>query len=73
MKKSSFRTILLMLFVVTIILFGNLPGSNCNDVCTDPEAPCCCPKKDGYYLGSYTCACAGGELQYQECHYEPLP
>lgn len=48
-------------------------GGECSEICDIPEEPCCCEIEEGYYLKSYSCACAGGELQWQECHYVPLP
>lgn len=74
MRERRLRLITLAVILMAILMpcFLFLAGGNCNGVCPNPEEPCCCPKKDGYYLRSYTCACAGGQLQYQECHYTPL-
>jgi hypothetical protein len=67
-------------FFVVAMIFITIIGStgfkavlseNCDGVCTNPDEPCCCAQKDGYYVSSYTCACAGGQLQWQKCTYAP--
>ncbi|MBC7362414.1 MAG: hypothetical protein H5U06_09055 [Candidatus Aminicenantes bacterium] len=71
MKKILSLGLLMILTVFLIIPFG-LKAENCAGICPDPNKPCCCEERDGYYLINYSCACAGGQLQWQECRYAPL-
>jgi hypothetical protein len=73
------RRLRILIFVVAMIFIAIIATTSfkaiagpCDEVCPEENEPCCCEEKEGYYLISYTCACAEGELQWQECKYHPL-
>lgn len=75
MTKRTLLSVFLVVLVIGAIIPCSLflTGHNCDGVCINPQEPCCCAYKSGYYLESYSCACVGGELRWQECHYLPAP
>lgn len=72
MTKRLFNFLFIVVLIILGIFISMADGSNCDGVCPDPNEPCCCEQREGYYLESYSCACAGGVLQWQECHYRPI-
>ncbi len=75
MTKRIIRAAFLMVVFIAVVIpcYFYLAAENCDGVCTNPEEPCCCEKKDGYYVDVYSCGCAGGKLQWHQCHYMPAP
>jgi len=72
MKKSNGLRlslfVLLLLFISGAVYysFAVLP-----DTCCDPSEKCCCAAFDQWNrpLRDYSCACAGGHVQWRECKY----
>jgi len=67
-------------FSVVAMIFITIIGStgfkavlsqDCGGVCTNPDEPCCCKQKEGYYVSEYSCACSEGEVKWQQCRYQP--
>lgn len=69
------KTLVFIVVLIFVVLIGTyslkLIAGACDEVCSDPGAPCCCEAQSGYYLSSYSCGCAGGQLQWQKCHWVP--
>jgi hypothetical protein len=71
-KKGNGHWLGLCLLLIFFI-FGatHYPFTVLPDTCCDPLEKCCCADygPNGQPLKEYTCACAGGYLQWQECKY----
>ena len=62
---ALFMLLVLFLSVAVYYSFALLP-----DTCCDPSEKCCCADPGQFGpLKEYTCACAGGYVQWRECKY----
>jgi len=72
-QRILFFIVAMIFITITAITSFKAVAGDCSELCTDPNEPCCCEQKDGYYLEFYMCTCGNGEMQQQECKYAVIP
>jgi len=69
--SSKTKTFLLIMMVAVLIFSISYLVYAEEDCCCDSGRMCCCGEREGYYLGSYSCNCAGEHCE-NECNFIPV-